>query len=135
MTTYEVTAWCIVPHYTTFDVDAGSLGEALEKAKLQAKDEYGEPCDGGECDWDEFEIFSEGDGDESVRHLEPLRLANNAAPELLEQLQRGVNHAQSVVDSWERGDLAATVRELARWLAEARLTLNQATKQDASTIS
>jgi hypothetical protein len=134
MTTYEVTAWCIVPHYTTFDVDAVGIGEALEKAKLQAKDEYGEPCDGGECHWDEFEIVSEGAGDEYIRHLDPLRAAENAAAELLEQLQRGVNHSQSVVDSWERGDLAATVRELERWLAEARLTLNQATEQDASAI-
>jgi hypothetical protein len=134
MTTYEVTAWCSVPHYTTFDVDAGSVEEALEKAKIQAKDEYGEPCDGAECDWDEFEIASEGDADEYIRHLEPSRSAKNTAPELLEQLQRGVNHSQSVVDSWERGDLAATVREVAQWLAEARATLNQATNQDASAI-
>ena len=82
MTTYEVTAWCSVPHYTTFDVDAGSVEEALEKAKIQAKDEYGEPCDGAECDWDEFEIASEGDADEYIRHLEPSRSAKNTAPEL-----------------------------------------------------
>ncbi len=109
MTTYEVTAWCSVPYFTIFDVEAGSIGEALEKAKVQAKDEYGEPSD--RADWDEFYIVSEGDSDEHVLHLEPPRLAEIAALELLEQLQRGVDHVQSIVDSWERGDLAAAARK------------------------
>lgn len=135
MTTYQVTAWCSVPHYATFDVDADSIGEALEKARSQAKDEYGEPCDGAECDWDEFEIASEGAADEYIRHLEPSRSAKNAAPELLDQLERGVIYAQSIVDSWGQGDLAAAVRAISEWLADARATLDQATKQDASEIS
>src|SRR5271156_2272217 len=134
MTTYQVTAWCIVPHFTTFDVDAGSLEEALEKARSQAKNEYGEPCDGAECDWDEFAIVSEPNATDHLVYLEPSRLAENVALELLDRLQRGVNRSQSVVDTWERGDLAATVRELTQWLAEARATLNQATNQDASAI-
>jgi len=132
MTTYQVTAWCVVPHYTTFDVDAGSVEEALEKARGQSKDEYGEPCDGAECDWDEFAIVSEPDAAEHLVYLEPSRRAENAAPELLDQLQRGVNHAQSIVDSWERGDLAAAVRELTQWLTGARATLQQATIGDSS---
>lgn len=132
MTTYQVSAWCSVPHYTVFDVDAGSIEEALEKAKLQAKDEYGEPCDGAKCDWDEFAIVSEPDAVEHLVYLEPSRLAENAALELLDQLQRGVNHAQCVLDSWERGDLAAAIRTMAGWLADARGTINQATRQDAS---
>lgn len=134
MTTYEVTAWCIVPHYTTFDVEAGNIGEALEKARLQAKDEYGEPCDGGKCDWDEFAIVSEPDAAEHLVYLEPSRLVENASLELLNQLQRGVSHAQGVVDSWESGDLAAAVRELTQWLAEARVTLDQASKGEPSGI-
>jgi hypothetical protein len=134
MTTYQVTAWCSVPHYTTFDVDAGSIGEALEKAKLQVKDEYGEPCDGAECGWDEFDIVFEGDAAEHVRHLEPVRLAEIAAPELLEQLRTGVNLAQCAVNAWEHGPLAATVRALAKWLGDARATLDQATKGDPSEI-
>jgi hypothetical protein len=132
MTTYEVTAWCSVPYFTIFDVEAGSIGEALEKAKVQAKDEYGEPSD--RADWDEFYIVSEGDSDEHVLHLEPPRLAEIAALELLEQLQRGVDHVQSIVDSWERGDLAAAVRDLTLWLPEARATLKKATEHDASEI-
>ncbi len=134
MTTYQVTAWCSVPYYTTFDIDADSIGEALEKAGHHALDEYGEPCGGGESDWDEFEIVSEGDASQYIRHLTPDRLAENAALEFRDELQRGINTAQQIVDSWERGDLAAAVRELAQWLAEARATLNRATNQDASAI-
>ena len=134
MTTYQVTAWCSVPHYTTFDVDAGNLGEALEKARAQAKDEYGEPCDGAKCDWDEFEIVSEGDAADYIRRLEPPRLAELAAPELLEQLRAGIERAQCVLDAWDHGSLAATVRALAQWIGEARATLDQATKGDSSGI-
>jgi hypothetical protein len=125
MTTYEVTAWCSVPYYTTFELDAASIGEALEKAKHQARDEYGEACGGGESDWDEFEISSD---DESLSYLEPARLAANAALELLDALQHGTSIAQQVVDSWERGDLAGTVRALSQWSVDARATLNKATK-------
>ena len=103
MTIYDVTAWCAVPYYTTFEVDAANINEALEKAKLQAREEYGEPCGGGESDWDEFEITSDG---ESLRYLTPARVTEIAAPELLDALRRGVNAAQDVVDSWERGDVA-----------------------------
>jgi hypothetical protein len=85
MTAYQVTAWCAVPHYTVFDVEAENMTEALEKARTQAQGEYGEPCDGGaKCDWDEFEIVSEEDADEHVRYLEPALSAEIAAPELLE---------------------------------------------------
>jgi len=124
MTTYEVTAWCGVPYYTIFELDAATIEEALEKAKLQAKDESGEPC-GGECDWDEFEIVS---GDERVSHVEPPRFAANAAVELRDALQDGADIAQRVVDTWERGDLAGSVRDLSNWLADARVVLTQATK-------
>jgi hypothetical protein len=132
MTTYLVTAWCSIQHYATFDVEAGSIAEALEKAKVGSQDEYGEPCDGAKCEWDEFEIVSEGDADEHIRHLEPARLAENAASELLAALQNGVAHAQTIVDSWDRGDLASAVRAMAQWLTGARETLKQATDGDAS---
>jgi hypothetical protein len=128
MTTYQVTAWCVVPYYTIFELEAGSIDEALEKAKRQARDEYGEPCGGGDSDWDEFEIVSEGDADEYIRHLEPSRLAENAALESRDALQHGIDVAQRVLDSWERGDLAQTVRALSQWLADARAAINKATK-------
>jgi hypothetical protein len=127
MTTYEVTAWCVVPYYTTFELDAETVNEALEKAKLQAREECGEPCDdGGESDWEEFEITSDA---ESLRYLTPARAGEIAAPELLDALRRGVNVAQAVVDSWEHGDLAESVRTLSLWLADARAAINQAIKE------
>jgi hypothetical protein len=88
MTTYEVTAWCSVPHYTTFEVEATSIDEALEKAKIQARDEVGEPCDGLKANWDEFEVSSQGDDAASVRYLEPSLSAAIAAPTLLAALCR-----------------------------------------------
>src|SRR5271165_918730 len=105
MTTYNVTAWCSVPYYTTFELEADSLTEALTKAKVQVRAEYGEPCSGGESDWDEFEVTSEGDTDEVLRHLEPSRLAANAGTQLRDALQNGLTIAQQVADSWEQGDL------------------------------
>lgn len=130
MTTYQVTAWCVVPHCTMFGVDAVSVEEALEKAKSQAQSEYGEPADGFESCWDEFEIASE-DAEEYVLHLEPERLAANAASELLGELRRGLGHSQRVVDSWDRGDLAA-VCALSQWLNEARATVKLATEGEPS---
>jgi len=85
MTKYEVTAWCSVRYYTTFELEAGSLTEALDKAKLQSREESGEPC-GGEAEWDEFEITSGGDAAEHLRHLEPAFLASIAADGLLKAL-------------------------------------------------
>lgn len=128
MTTYQISAWCAVPYYTTFELEANCIDDALEKAKRQALEACGEPCGGGESDWDEFEIVSEGDADEYIRYLEPSRLAENAALELRDELQRGTNVAQQVVDVWERGDLAAAVRALSTWLADARAALDKATK-------
>jgi len=83
MFNYKVTAWCTVPHYTVFDVEAESIAEALAKARSQSEDEYGEPCDGAGYDWDEFEITSDN-ADECIRNLEPALLVEIAAPELLE---------------------------------------------------
>ncbi len=125
MTTYEVTAWCSFPYYTTFEIDAENINEALEKAKHRARDEYGEPCDNGESDWDEFDISSD---DESLKYLEPARLAANAGLQLLDALQSGTTIAQHVLDSWERGDLAGTVRALSQWLEGSRAVINKATK-------
>lgn len=127
MTIYDVTAWCVVPHYTTFEIEASTVNEALEKAKSQARDECGEPCDGGEFDWEEFEVTSDA---ESMRYLTPARATEIAAPELLDALRRGVNVAQDVVDFWERGDLAESVRALSLWLADARTAINQAIKPE-----
>lgn len=132
MTTYQVTAWCSVNYYATFDVEAGSMAEALEKARGRAREEPGEPCDGAECDWNEFEIISDGNEDERFRHLEPELLAANTATELLEELQRGVALAQGLLETWERGDLAASVRSIGEWLTDARTILRWATTVDPS---
>jgi hypothetical protein len=83
MTTYNVTAWCTVPCYTTFEIEAATFHEALEKAKLQARNECGEPCNSGDFDWDEYEISSEDDDSQVITYLEPPRLAANAADDLL----------------------------------------------------
>ena len=127
MSTYHVTAWCQVSYYATFDLDAKNIDEALKQAKLRARDECGEPC-GGEYPWDEFEITSENAA-EHVRHLEPSWLAAIAADELLDTLQRGVALAESVVDSWDGGDLAGALRALSQWLAGASAAIAKATKQ------
>jgi len=126
MTTYQVTAWCVVPHYTTFDVHAGNIAEALEKARNQAQEEYGDPCDGVKCDWDEFEVVSDNAG-EQIRHLEPARRTENAAQELLDHLRTGVSLVQFLLATWDGGDLAGAVRALAQWHTDAGATIAQAT--------
>jgi hypothetical protein len=126
MTLYEVTAWCSLPHYTTFEVEAGSTLEALAKAKTQANDEYPEPCNGPSCEWNEFEL-SPDDGGATLLHLEPERALEIAAPELLRALQRGAALARDVVARWERGDLAEAVRALSLWLTDAAAVIEQAT--------
>jgi hypothetical protein len=86
MTTYNVTAWCSLPNYTTFEVEAESVEDALAKAKTQAKDECPEPCNGPSYDWDEFEICAD-DASEYIRCLKPERAAEIAAQEMLEALR------------------------------------------------
>ena len=88
MTTYTVTAWCNVAHYTTFEVDAGSIDEALKKGRIQAREECGEPCSDAEYEWDEFEVFAESDETAFAKHIEPSRLAEIAASALLAALRR-----------------------------------------------
>ena len=127
MTNYQVTAWCQVSYYTTFELDAADIDDALKQARLRAKEECGEPC-GGEYPWDEFEITSE-DAAEYARHLEPSWLAAITADELLDALRHGTGIAQRVVDSWDQGDLAGAVRALSQWLPDARVAIDKATKQ------
>ena len=128
MTTYQVTAWCNFPHYTTFEVDARSPREALRKARQQALEESPEPCNGFTVEWDEFEICPEADDVKCRRYVEPAKRAEIAAMELLDALRQGTDAAQRVLDSWERGDLAASIRALSQWLSDARAAIIQATK-------
>lgn len=127
MTLYDVTAWCDFPHYTTFEIEAASIEEALAKAKTQVSGETPEPCDGAAYEWNEFEVSDEDDG-ETIRHLAPERAAEIAAPALLESLQRGAIVARAVTDSWERGDLAEAVRALSLLLTDAADAIKQATQ-------
>jgi hypothetical protein len=126
MTKYEVTAWCSLPHYTTFEVEADSIEEALAKARIQANDEYPEACNGPSYEWNEFELSADDDP-KTLRHLEPERAAEITAPELLDALQRGVAAAREVVARWERGDLAEAVRALSPWLSDAGAVIKDAT--------
>jgi hypothetical protein len=63
-------------------------------------------------------------GDEQELHARLIA----AAPELRDELQRGADVAQQIVDSWEHGDLAAAVRAMSQWLVDARSSLDKATK-------
>jgi hypothetical protein len=83
MPIYDVTAWCSLPHYATFQVEARSLTEALGKARHQVPEEYAEPCDGVAVDWDEFKICRSGDETKSRTYFEPARRAEMAAARLL----------------------------------------------------
>jgi hypothetical protein len=127
MPRYDVTAWCSVAHYTTFEIEAASALEALAKAKMQVDNESAEPCDGAAYDWNEFELCSEGT-DEYLRHLEPERAAEIASPDLLDTVKRGVAAARDVISKWEQGDLAHAVRTLALWLATAESAIEQLLK-------
>ena len=127
MRRYDVTAWCSFPHYTTFEIEAASVEEALTKAQTEVNDEYAEPCNGASYEWNEFELCSEA-ADEYLRHLEPDRAAEIAASELLETVRRGVAAARDVISRWEQGDLAEAVRTLALWLATADSAIEQLLK-------
>ena len=132
MPRYDVTAWCSMPHYTTFEVKADSLEEALAKARTRVEDEYPEPCNGGSYDWDEFEVCAAG-SDEYIRHLAPERAAEIAAPRLLDALRDGVKAARGVTDSWEKGDLAQAVRAVSLWLKDAVAAIEEATPSTGET--
>lgn len=127
MTRYDVTAWCSVPHYATFEVEAESVQDALAKAREQVLDENAEPCDGGEYHWDQFQIVP-ADGDEpELYHLEPEARLSTARPRLLDALCSGTTAARDVVARWEKGDLAEAVRALTVWLRQAEAAVNDAT--------
>lgn len=126
MPRYDVTAWCSVPHYTTFEIEAASALEALAKAKMQVGNEDAEACNSAPYEWDEFELCSEAAGD-YLGHLEPERAAEIAAVELLDTVKRGTAAARDVISSWEQGDLAGAVRTLALWVATADSAIEKAT--------
>ena len=83
MTRYNVTAWCSFPHYTTFEVEASSLLQALSKAREQASDECAEPCNGAAIEWDEFQIHSNNNASKPRTYFEPSRRVEMAALHLL----------------------------------------------------
>ncbi|MBV9506232.1 MAG: hypothetical protein JO323_14625 [Acidobacteriia bacterium] len=101
MNTYEVTAWCVFPHYATFEVQARSLKAALAKAKKQVQEETPEPCNGGPHNWDEMEVRAE-DG-RSLQYLSPQLATEIAAPELLDLLRSRLHAARTMTEAWERG--------------------------------
>jgi hypothetical protein len=98
MKTYEVTAWCDLPQYTTFDVKARSLKAALAKAKTQVYDETPEPCNGGSYDWNEIQV--QAPNGKSIRYLTPEWAAEIAAKDLLE----AAIHAEEVLSELARLD-------------------------------
>jgi hypothetical protein len=126
MTNYEVTAWCSVPYYTTFDVDADNIHKALEKAKQQAREECGEPCGGGESEWDEFQIVSDA---ESLAYLETSRQAANAAPVLLAALSRFEEAWRRWADDIRSYPKLAASTEMFDIYEQARAAIAEATQQ------
>ena len=129
MTTYNVTAWCLVPYYTTFDVDADNIDAALRKARLQARHEYGEPCNAGDSEWDEFEIASEHGDAAALRYLEPQRLAANAALTLLAALLRFEAAWRKWADDISRCPKLAASTEMFDIYEQARAALAEAAEQ------
>ena len=121
MTIYEVTAWCSFPHYTTFEVEARSLAEALRKAQKQAPEESGEPCYGCAVEWDEFEIHPEGDQRKSKAYVEPSRRAEVAAEDLLKAAQCALPLLEVLAASREN-------RQERRAYYKLRAAINKATK-------
>jgi len=124
MNKYDVYASCDVPHYTTFQVEAATVEEALDKAKAQVHDETPQMC-GGEYEWHEIEVCGEH-GDEFMRCREPQRAAQIAAPAILKALQLGVIAARKVLARRELGDPAETIHALADWLAQAESAVQEA---------
>ena len=121
MTTYEVTAWCSVPHYTTFEVKARSFPEALRKAQKHAPDEYAEPCDDATAEWDDFQIHAKGDPRKSRTYFEPRRRAELAAEHLLKAAQFALPLLEVLACSSE-------CREERRAYYKLRAAINKATK-------
>jgi hypothetical protein len=111
MTRYTVTAWCDRPFYAKCEIEAETPQEALAKGRLAIHDAPAEECDDGYY-WDEWTVDTEEEND-VLRYLdEPARL-RVAAPRLL-------SASEAVLANWERGDLAAAVRELADAVADAK---------------
>jgi hypothetical protein len=119
MTTYEITAWCSFPHYTTFEVEASSLREALRKARQQAPQEDAEPCNGGATDWDEFKIDPEGDEDKSRIFFEPARRAEVAAQDLLAAAEFTLPVLELFACSSENKEERKAYRKLSRAIKKA----------------
>ena len=82
MPRYNITAWCSLPHYATFEINARSVREALARAKIQVTDEYADPCNGGAYEWNEFEV--QVPSGRSKWFLEPDRAMEIAAKDLLD---------------------------------------------------
>ena len=127
MTSYQITAWCSVPYYTTFEVDAENVHQALRKARRHARQECGEPCNGGESEWDEFEISSDDDDSEIMTHVEPSRLTANAAPNLLAALLRFKAAWRSWADDMRRYPKLAASTEMFAIYEQARAAIAEAT--------
>ncbi len=124
-----MTAWCSVPYYTTFEVEATTLGEALAEAKRQARRECGEPCGGGESEWNEFEITSDGDASQKLRYLEPSRLAENAVAVMLAALCRFETAWRAWAADTRRYPKLAAACEMFSIYEQARAAIREATEQ------
>ena len=63
------------------------------------------------------------------RH-KPEQAANKklilAAPDMLDELQAGIETAQDVIDTWAQGDLAAAVNALEDWMKAAQVIVAKA---------
>jgi hypothetical protein len=127
MTTYQVTAWCSLPHYTTFEVEAASIEDALAKAKIQVNDECPELCDGLPNDWNEFEVLNEQAPNDASRRIEPERAAEVASPALLAALRRFEAAWRSWADHMRTHPGMAESCELFSIYEQARAAIAEAT--------
>ena len=121
MTKYEVTAWCGVPHYTTFEVEARSFAGALRKARQQAPEECAELCDGAAIEWDDFQIHAKGDERRVRTYFEPSRRIEMAAEHLLRAAEFTLPLLEVLACSSEN-------RQERRAYYKLRAAINKATK-------
>jgi hypothetical protein len=92
--TYRIHAWCDRPFIAALDVEAGSIEEAMAKARDAVHDADAEECNQG-YPWDEFAIYAD-DGTELDRQMDrPARLRVHAE-DLLKALARLLDAAANL---------------------------------------
>ncbi len=114
--------------YAVRDFIAGTPQQALQMAREYYDDNLVEL---------DFRSYDDNSGLDQIQIWDPERgtLASwesddyrlrKAAPDLLTALQDQTEAAKAVIDNWEKGDLAAAVRDLAASMSEADAAISKA---------